>query len=240
MCEKKNNDVKYVKTESNCGKIKLFKDEMNQFNYRLFKSNEKNRKNNLNMNKRQKLNIILKNNNNDNTYYLKTLTNFTNIALRNTINKEKNESSIKYNYLPTMNVNYFPKSRIKKIIFKKTFPETDNKHLCLVPVYFLHKNKLKQNKTNNINTNRNILFSAKSLKIKTLNQNKILNKFLNKKNKRRSETEENDMKPKIRFINFKKELLDETLKINKMFGNYRRQIIEIEKEIKGQINRLYI
>ena len=69
---------------------------------------------------------------------------------------------------------------------------------------------------------------------------KILNKFLEKKNKRRSETEENDMKPKIRFINFKKELLDETLKINKMFGNYRRQIIEIEKEIKGQINRLYI
>jgi hypothetical protein len=240
MCERKNNEVKYVKTESNCGKNKLFKDEMTQFNYRLFKSNEKNRKNNLYMNKRQKLNIILKNNNNDNTYHLKTLTNFTNIALRNTINKEKNESSIKYNYLPTMNINYFPKSRIKKIIFKKTFPETDNKNLCLVPVYFLHKNKLKQNKTNNINTNRKNLSSAKSLKIKTLNQNKILNKFLNKKNKRRSETEENDMKPKIRFINFKKELLDETLKINKMFGNYRRQIIEIEKEIKGQINRLYI
>ena len=48
------------------------------------------------------------------------------------------------------------------------------------------------------------------------------------------------MKPKMRFINLKKDLLDETLKINKMFSNYRRQIIEIEKEIKGQINRLYI
>ena len=173
MCERKNNEVKYVKTESNCGKNKLFKDEMTQFNYRLFKSNEKYRKNNLYMNKRQKLNMILKNNN-DNTYYLKTLTNFTNIALRNTINKEKNESSIKYNYLPTMNINYFPKSRIKKILLKKTFPETDNKNLCLVPVYFLHKNKLKQNKTNNINTNRNNLSSAKPLKIKTLNQNKVL------------------------------------------------------------------
>ena len=75
---------------------------------------------------------------------------------------------------------------------------------------------------------------------KNQKQNNILNKYLKKKNKRRSETEENDMKPKMRFINLKKDLLDETLKINKMFGNYRRQIIEIEKEIKGQINRLYI
>jgi len=76
MCERKNNEVKYVKTESNCGKIKLFKDEMTQFNYRLFKSNEKNRKNNLYMNKRQKLNIILKNNNNDNNLLFKNINKF--------------------------------------------------------------------------------------------------------------------------------------------------------------------
>jgi hypothetical protein len=138
-----------------------------------------------------------------------------------------------------MNVNYFPKSRIKKIIFKKTFPETDNKNLCLVPVYFLHKNKLKQNKTNNINTNRKNLSSAKPLKIKTLNQNKILNKFLNKKNKRRSETEENDMKPKIRFINLKKDLIDENLKINKMYGTFQKQILEAEKILKNKLSHLY-
>ena len=71
-------------------------------------------------------------------------------------------------------------------------------------------------------------------------RNTILNEFLKKKNKRRSETEENDMKPKIRFINIKKDLLDETLKINKMFGTYRKQIIQKEKEIKGQISHLYV
>ena len=238
MSERKNNEIKYIKTESNRKKNKLYKDEMTQFNYRLFTSNEKNRKKNLNINKEQKLRMIIKTNNNENTY-LKTLTNFSNITLRNTINKEKNESPIKFNYLPTMNINYFPKKRIKNIIFKKAIHETDNKNLCLAPIYFFLNNKSRKNKINNINIRKN-LSSSKPLQKKNQNQNNILNKYLKKKNKRRSETEENDMKPKMRFINLKKDLLDETLKINKMFGNYRRQIIEIEKEIKGQINRLYI
>ena len=138
-----------------------------------------------------------------------------------------------------MNINYFPGKRIKNIIFKKAINETDNKNLCLAPIYFFLKKKSRKNKINNINIRKN-LSSSKPLQKKNQNQNNILNKFLEKKNKRRSETEENDMKPKMRFINLKKDLLDETLKINKMFGNYRRQIIEIEKEIKGQINRLYI
>ena len=100
-----------------------------------------------------------------------------------------------------------------------------------------HKSKFEKDKSNCISIRKN-LSSAKPSIRKT--QNKILNEFLKKNNKRRSETEENDMKPKIRFINLKKELLDETFKINRMFGNYRKQIIEKEKEIKGQINHLYI
>ena len=126
---------------------------------------------------------------------------------------------------------------------KKLFYEKINKNnnetnnLILAPVFFLHKNKLKKNKNNFVDI-RKTLFSTKSLQNKK--QNEILNEFLKKKNKRRSETEENDMKPKIRFINFKKELLDETLKINKMFGTYRKQIIQKEKEIKAQISHLYI
>ena len=63
------------------------------------------------------------------------------------------------------------------------------------------------------------------------NKNKILNNLFFE-NKRRSETEENDMKPKYRFINIKKELLEETTKINKMFISFGKQIKQIEKEIK--------
>ncbi len=44
-------------------------------------------------------------------------------------------------------------------------------------------------------------------------------------------TEENDMKPKIRFINLKKHLMEETLKINKMFTHFHRQINEQKKII---------
>ena len=40
------------------------------------------------------------------------------------------------------------------------------------------------------------------------------------------------MKPKYRFINIKKELLEETTKINKMFISFGKQIKQIEKEIK--------
>ena len=120
---------------------------------------------------------------------------------------------------------------------KKSFKLNNNQKLCLAPIFLINKDKLKKNRINFKNINRNFS-SAKSSQRK--NQNKMLNAFLEKKNRRRNETEENDMKPKIRFINLKKDLIDETQKINKMFGNYQKQIIEIEKEIKGQINHLYI
>ena len=36
--------IKYLKTESNIKRNKFYKDEMNQFNYRLFNINEENKK----------------------------------------------------------------------------------------------------------------------------------------------------------------------------------------------------
>ena len=169
--------------------------------------------------------------NNTKNYFLKTLKTFSNIALRNSINKTNN-------YLPNRNIGNISKRKNNRIFYEKSIKNnTNNQKLCLVPVFLFHKNKIKKNEIDLINVRKNI-YSAKSSKRK--NTNRILNDFLNKKNKRRNETEENDMKPKIRFINFKKDLLDENLKINKMFGNYQRQIIELEKEIKGQINHLYI
>jgi len=51
--------------------------------------------------------------------------------------------------------------------------------------------------------------------------------------------EENDMKPKIRFINLKKELIDENLKINKMHGIFQKQILEAEKILKNKLSHLY-
>jgi len=69
---------------------------------------------------------------------------------------------------------------------------------------------------------------------KPIYYNKTINDFLdrrifNKKfsiNKRRTVIEENDMKPKIRFTSFKKDLLEENQKINKMFITFQRQLIK--------------
>ena len=47
-----------------------------------------------------------------------------------------------------------------------------------------------------------------------------------------SKNEENDMKPKIRFINIKKNLLEESLKINKMFDFFNKQINDQQKTMK--------
>ena len=58
-------------------------------------------------------------------------------------------------------------------------------------------------------------------------------------NRKRKEMEENDMKPKIRFINLKKELIDENLKINKMHGIFQKQILEAEKILKNKLSHLY-
>ena len=237
-------EIKYFKTESNLKKNNLYLDKINQFSYRLFKINAENRKKYLN-NKEILFNAIITNNtyvndiknnnglnnNKKNNYNLKTMSNSFNNFLEISINKTTKNFSMRFNN--------FSKND-KKLFYEKINKnnnETNNNNLILAPVFFLHKNKLKKNENNFIDI-RKTLSSTKSLQNKK--QNEILNEFLKKKNKRRSETEENDMKPKIRFINFKKELLDETLKINKMFGTYRKQIIQKEKEIKAQISHLYI
>ena len=237
-------EIKYFKTESNLKKNNLYLDKINQFSYRLFKINAENRKKYLN-NKEILFNAIITNNtyvndiknnnglnnNKKNNYNLKTMSNSFNNFLKNSINKTTTNSSMRFNN--------FSKND-KKLFYEKINKnnnEINIRNLILAPVFFLHKNKLKKNE-NNFVAIRKTLSSTKSLQNKK--QNEILNEFLKKKNKRRSETEENDMKPKIRFINFKKDLLDETLKINKMFGTYRKQIIQKEKEIKAQISHLYI
>ena len=53
-----------------------------------------------------------------------------------------------------------------------------------------------------------------------------------KKESSDSKTEENDMEPKIRFNNLKKELLQEKLKINKMFIDFSKQISDKEHTIR--------
>ena len=40
------------------------------------------------------------------------------------------------------------------------------------------------------------------------------------------------MKPKIRFMNLKRDLLEENFKINKMFTDFNREIAEKEKSLK--------
>ena len=69
--------------------------------------------------------------------------------------------------------------------------------------------------------------------------NKTINKFFGKNildndffRNKKTETEEDDMKPKTRFVNLKRELLDEKLKINKMFINFQKQLLENKKLLK--------
>ena len=98
----------------------------------------------------------------------------------------------------------------------------NNLSLCLVPALFHHKNNFNTCSTKGRNNYKPIYY------------NKTINDFLdrrifNKKfsiNKRRTVIEENDMKPKIRFTSFKKDLLEENQKINKMFITFQRQLIK--------------
>ena len=49
---------------------------------------------------------------------------------------------------------------------------------------------------------------------------------------------ENDMKPKVMFKNIKKELDEETLKINKMFTDFNREISDKELSIRAILTKL--
>ena len=235
---------KYCQTEPTSKYNYLYKKHITRFNYRLFKINEENRKININKlnhdSKELELNMLISNNKNkimiiDKRKKYNDIFKAKNTFSNNAMNKTNNK--INNNYIGTMSNRKFSLTKTNQFIYKKSFKLNNNQKLCLAPIFLINKDKLKKNRINFENINRNFS-SAKSSQRK--NQNKMLNIFLEKKNRRRNETEENDMKPKIRFINLKKDLIDETQKINKMFGNYQKQIIEIEKEIKGQINHLYI
>ena len=240
----KRDKIKYFRTESNYKKNNLYLDKINQFSYSLFKINDENRKKFLN-NKEILLDAIITNytnsnnikfpkrfndDNKKNNYNLKSMNNSFNNFLKDSKNKSTKNSSIGFNIFSKNNKELFPE------LNNKDNKETNNQQLILVPVFFHNKNKLKKNE-NNFLDSRKVLSSANSLQKKK--RNTILNEFLKKKNKRRSETEENDMKPKIRFINLKKELIDENLKINKMHRIFQKQILEAEKILKNKLSHLY-
>ena len=192
--------MKYFKTEYNNNKHISYKDEKIQINYNLFKYNEENKKSKLNKlfldRNEHKIKFIIKNNKNEN-----------NISInKETLIRRRNNS--------ILNSHSQKGARINN--------KFNNLSLCLVPVLFHHKNNFNTRSTKRRNNYKPIYY------------NKTINDFLdrrifNKKfsiNKRRTVIEENDMKPKIRFTSFKKDLLEENQKINKMFITFQRQLIK--------------
>ena len=142
-------------------------------------------------------------------------------------NQMKNNNKIKYNNSNTIQ---------NRINHKNIF----NNEFCLIPVSHKYKSKFKKKELNLMDLKQNI----DNENFKHRNKNIILNVFSKKKKlniygkKRTNETEDNDMKAKIRFINLKRDLLDENLKINKMFGTFQRQILELEKLLNSKMNHL--
>ena len=138
------------------------------------------------------------------------------IIINKNINyKNNNENKIKYGLFPLY---YLNKKKVTKLSKKKTL----NNNL-----FYDRQDYYKNNGDNDVlsKTNyTNIKFSIK---------NNTRNKF-NRKIKENSISlpEENDMRPKIRFINLRKDLLEENLKINRMFADFNREIAEKEKILK--------
>ena len=67
------------------------------------------------------------------------------------------------------------------------------------------------------------------------NKKKVVGNDLLRKNRKIYKIKmmkENDMEPKFRFTHFKKQLLQETLKINKMFNDFNKQISDKQKIIR--------
>ena len=177
------------------------------------------------------LSLRIKSSKKDNNLY--TLNSFS-------VNKRKNNyilTSI-YTNNSKKSLSNTSKKKSNNISISKDINQNSKYNMCLVPLFY-QKNRL--NKKKSIHP-----ISNEKFYIKQKNHKKIFNGFLYRKifeknnieNKRRDETEENDMKPKIRFINLKKELLDENLKINKMFWTFQKQILETEKNLKNKLSHL--
>jgi len=161
--------------------------------------------------------------------------------------------------LPKMNSIKYDRNiindKINRTLDKNKDKTENNKvNLCLVPLIHLYNYKFtKYNNKKNNNILKNNAFNSKyditkNIISETLtktdfsSQHNIKNDSLKKMSNifkvklRRessdSKTEENDMEPKIRFNNLKKELLQEKLKINKMFIDFSKQISDKEHIIR--------
>ena len=218
--------IKYFKTESNSKKNKIYKDEMNQFNYRLFQINQENKKIKLNKlfldEKELGLNQRIKSTKKENN--IRT-SNFIDV------NKRKNNYILTTMYTNNSNISLFN----NKINNNNNKNQINNHNMCLVPLFY-HKKKLNQKELSIKLSNEKFYINKKNYKNR---YNELLDGKNIFENRKRKELEENDMKPKIRFINLKKELIDENLKINKMHGIFQKQILEAEKFLKNKLSHLY-
>ena len=195
----------------------------------------------------------------DNKYLQKTTSNtkINTITVKNN-NKENKQNPEKRNIFnlnkiekndqerlstePVKNYSIYISGSSNKYSDTKNKKNDTSNNQMLKPIKTIYSIKTDKKEQRNINENNNkkkikkqkLNYLKENFPIqKNLNKNK--NKILNNlffENKRRNETEENDTKPKYRFINIKKELLEETTKINKMFISFGKQIKQIEKEIK--------
>ena len=179
----------------------------------------------------------------NNNNYIKTLNNFhthdnifkhTMKVFPKSIHRNKFYSLKKTNYLPKMTCSNYIKNHNENISSINNHNK-EKINLCLVPLLQLYKKKFKEQKNKcKINLNKRAISENNNSYYNKNIYTKLKNKWKNrmKKDLLESKTDENDMKPKIRFMNLKKELLEQTLKINRMFVVFNKQIKEKEKTIQ--------
>ena len=222
--------MKYFKHDLYKKKNKLFRNEITQFNFRLFKINEKNKEMNLNKlsydKKQISLSVTNKNNSRENN--IKTIFDYKTKKRNNNILHTLNKFSEIVSYKSVKNKNNNYSQRVDYINKNNTkLNNFINLKLCLVPISYHQKNKSNKKE------------KAPKFYCRKKFYNKTINKFFDKNildndffRNKKTETEEDDMKPKTRFVNLKRDLLDEKLKINKMFINFQKQLLENKKLLK--------
>ena len=172
--------------------------------------------------------------------------------IQNNVNKNKYYFPINKNILPKMIKikNDNNNSLEKECTFIHNSIKDRKINLCLVPLIHSYRHKINKynnmkhrifssifnNKNNNNKNIRNKTFSKTSSSYyKNRSKSKyIINTKINKeyKDTKEEKDEENDMEPKIRFKNLKKELIQENLKINKMFFDFNKEILNKKNLIK--------
>ena len=222
--------MKYCKPDLYKKMNKFFRNEITQFNLRLFKINEKNKEMNLNKLSydKKKISLSVTNKNSSRENNIKTIFDYKTKKRNNNILHTLNKFSEIVSHKSVKNKNNNYSQRIDYINKNNTkLNNFINLKLCLVPISYHQKNKSnKKEKTPKF-------YCRKKFYNKTINKffdkNILDNDFFRNK---KTETEEDDMKPKTRFVNLKRDLLDEKLKINKMFINFQKQLLENKKLLK--------